>query len=297
MTTLAASSLENRLKQVIGNIRNLPTPPIVFEQIQRVINDPNTSVADVASILSEDPAMSVKVLKLTNSAFYGLSREIDSVKQAVMIIGLEAVKNLVLSASVLGMFRSNGHNKEYHEDFWRHSLTTALAARVIARDHSGGKVFNPDTGFSSGLIHDIGKIVICCFLQKEHEQVQKYLRERPNTFEAETEIAVLGYNHAQLGRQLATTWKLPERLADTIGFHHNPNLENNSDNYAHLINMANYAAHLGFSDEEIDPSRARINQASLDFFGIDKSYFDQIKGKLIEEYMKADTFMKIAHTR
>ncbi|HHI03481.1 MAG TPA: HDOD domain-containing protein, partial [candidate division Zixibacteria bacterium] len=107
MTTSTTAAPENRVKQLIGNIRNLPTPPIVFEQIQKVINKPETSVGDIASILSEDPAMSVKVLKLTNSAFYGLQREIDSVKHAVMIIGLEAVKNLVLSASVLNMFKAD----------------------------------------------------------------------------------------------------------------------------------------------------------------------------------------------
>jgi putative nucleotidyltransferase with HDIG domain len=240
MATLAAESLENRLKQVVSNIRNLPTPPIVFEQIQKVINSPETSVGDIASILSEDPAMSVKVLKLTNSAFYGLSREIDSVKQAVMIIGLEAVKNLVLSASVLSMFKSNNANKEYHENFWRHSLATALSARVIARDYQDGKVFNPDPAFSSGLVHDIGKMVICCFLQKDHQQIQEYMEKNPETPEIAAEIAIMGFNHVQLGRQLAITWKLPERMADTVGYHHNPDLENASDNFAYLINLADH---------------------------------------------------------
>jgi len=84
-TAVTDNSLEKRLEQIIGNIRSLPTPPIVFDQIQKVINTPDTSVNDVATILSEDPAMSVKVLKLTNSAFYGLSREIDSVSHAVRL--------------------------------------------------------------------------------------------------------------------------------------------------------------------------------------------------------------------
>lgn len=293
-TTVVGSSLENRLKQIISNIRNLPTPPIVFEQIQKVLNEPDTSVADVASILSEDPAMSVKVLRLTNSAFYGLSREVDSVRHAVMVIGLEAVKNLVLSASVLSMFKSNSENKEYQEDFWRHSLSTALVARVVAGEHQGGKVFNPDPTFSAGLIHDIGKMIICCFLPKEHQQVRQYLKEHPDTTEIEAEVATMGFNHAQLGRQLAITWKLPERLAETIGYHHTPNLENASDNFAHLINLASYIAHAGSQTEGDDAKQCKIDPSTVDFFHVDVAYVESMKARLIEEYMKAETFMTIA---
>jgi HD-like signal output (HDOD) protein len=294
MSILAESSLEERLKQVISNIRNLPTPPIVFEQIQKVLNDPETSVSDVSKILSEDPAMSVKVLKLTNSAFYGLSREVESVQHAVMIIGLEAVKNLVLSASVLSMFKADKLNKEYHENFWRHSLASALAARLIANEHRDGRVFNPDPAFSSGLIHDIGKMIICCFMPVEHKQVQAYLDEHPSATELEAEVAEIGFNHAQLGRQLAITWKLPEKLADTIGFHHSPDMENNSDNFAHLINLADYAGHIGAPVSDESCKRAKLHPATRKFFDIDDRYVDGLRGKLAEEYMKAETFMSIA---
>lgn len=293
-TTSAVTSLENRLKQIISNIRNLPTPPIVFEQIQKVLNNPETSVADVAAILSEDPAMSVKVLRLTNSAFYGLSREIDSVNHAVMIIGLEAVKNLVLSASVLSMFKSNKDNKDYHERFWRHSLASALAARVIARDFKGGKAFNPDPAFSTGLIHDIGKMIICCFMPGEHTQVMEYMESHPESSQMQAEIAIMGFNHAQLGRQLAVTWKLPDRLADAIGYHHTPGMENNSDDFAYLINLADYVAHNGHPAEVDGLTRAKIDPGTMKFFNIEEEYVEQLKSRLIEEYMKAETFMKIA---
>jgi len=293
-TTSAVTSLENRLQQVISNIRNLPTPPIVFEQIQKVLNNPETSVADVAAILSEDPAMSVKVLRLTNSAFYGLSREIDSVNHAVMIIGLEAVKNLVLSASVLSMFKANKDNKEYHEKFWRHSLSTALAARVIAKDFHGGNQFNPDPAFSTGLIHDIGKMIICCFMPKEHEQVVEYLQCHEEVTDMEAEINIMGFNHAQLGRQLAISWKLPDRLADAIGYHHTPAMDNNSDDLAYLINLSNYVAHNGLPVDTEGLMRTKIDPETEKFFKIDEDYMERLKSRLIEEYMKAETFMKIA---
>ncbi|SYZ73572.1 hypothetical protein TRIP_C30009 [Candidatus Zixiibacteriota bacterium] len=294
MTTVITTSLENKLNQIIANIRNLPTPPIVFEQIQKVINDPDTSVSDVASILSEDPAMSVKVLKLTNSAFYGLSREVDSVKHAVMIIGLEAVKNLVLSASVLNMFKANDSNREYHERFWRHSLAAAFGARIIAKRFKGGKVLNPDPAFSSGLIHDIGKMVFSCFMSREHQMILEYGRNYPGVTEIEAEVAVLGFNHAQLGRQLAVSWKLPVRMADGIGYHHNPELPNESDNYAYLLNLADYIALICFPVEDIEINDDMINPLTLAFFEMGKEDVTEIKSALLEEYMKAETFMKIA---
>ncbi len=291
MTTVITNSLENKLSQIIANIRNLPTPPIVFEQIQKVINDPDTSVGDIAGILSEDPAMSVKVLKLTNSAFYGLSREVDSVKHAVMIIGLEAVKNLVLSASVLNMFKANDSNKEYHEGFWRHSLAAAFAARILAKRFKGGKFFNPDPAFSLGLIHDIGKIVICSFMTREHQLIVEYKKNYADISESEAEVAVLGFNHAQLGRQLAITWKLPVRMADGIGYHHNPELPNQSDNFAFLINLADHVALISF------PAGAKtqmVNSAALNYFEMPEDELNAVKSELFDEYMKAETFLKIA---
>ena len=296
MTVTTAASLENRLRQIIGNIRNLPTPPIVFEQIQKVMSDPDASMGDVAAILAEDPAMSVKVLKLTNSAFYGLSREIDSVKHAVMIIGLEAVKNLVLSASVLNMFKANEGNKEYHESFWRHSLAAAFASRIIAQRLPKGKIFNPDPAFSSGLVHDIGKMVFCCFMPKELKAINEYLQEHPAIPDTEAEVAVLGFTHAQLGRQLAINWKLPSRMADTIGYHHNPQLTNSSDDFAYLINLADYLALQTFSVDILERTPAHLSQAVLNFFATDESEIEALKALLVEEYMKAETFIAIAAT-
>lgn len=293
--TAPAASPEAKIKKVIGNIRNLPTPPIVFEQIQKVLNNPDTSVGDVASILSEDPAMSVKVLKLTNSAFYGLQREIDSVKHAVMIIGLEAVRNLVLSASVLNMFKANEGNKEYHETFWRHSLSAAFACRLVAKNFRRGEIFNPDPAFSTGLIHDIGKMIICCFMQDEHEKIVAAMAENPDKSEYQIESQILGFDHAQLGRELALNWKLPDRMADAIGFHHNPTAPNDSEDFAYLISLGDYVAHMStIADSDDAPEKYAIAQQVFDFFGLTDEDLAGIRGQLIEEYMKAETFLKIA---
>ncbi|UCC43460.1 MAG: HDOD domain-containing protein, partial [Candidatus Zixiibacteriota bacterium] len=167
---MTTATVDSKIRQIISNIRNLPTPPIVFHQIQKVINDPAVSAVQIASILSEDPAMSVKVLKLTNSAFYGLAREVESVKQAVVIVGMEAIKNLVLSASVLDMFKGDDFDREFQERFWRHSLAVGFCGRILAKKVRSRGIVDADAAFSAGLLHDVGKIVLCCFLKDEYKK-------------------------------------------------------------------------------------------------------------------------------
>ncbi|HUV30201.1 MAG TPA: HDOD domain-containing protein [Acidobacteriota bacterium] len=290
---MAIATIDNRVRQVISNIRNLPTPPIVFHQIQKVINDPHVSAAQIAGILSEDPAMSVKVLKLTNSAFYGLTREVESVKQAVVVVGMEAIKNLILSASVLDMFKGDEFDQEYQEKFWRHSLAVGFCARLLARKVRSRAVIDPDAGFSAGLLHDVGKNILCCFLRKEYEifsEARAKDRESPTH---EIEEQVLGYNHAQLGAVLAEQWKLPERLMQAIGYHHHPQLSENDDALAFYVHVANHLAKVTFYENEDRYLIGHLGAGVLDYLQIEEADMQAHCEALREEYLKAETFMKM----
>ena len=156
---------EKRIKLVVGKIHNLPTPPIVFTQITRVINNPDTSAYEIAAIISEDPALTAKVLKLTNSSFYGIPRTITNVKQAIVILGLEAIKSLVISASVFDMFSKNSKlDIVYLERFWRHSLSVPLMSKIICRKKKSPSLQEAELAFSAGLLHDSGKLIIISHL-------------------------------------------------------------------------------------------------------------------------------------
>lgn len=289
---MSTATIDNKVKQVVANIRNLPTPPIVFDQIQKVINSPNASAAQVATILAEDPAMSVKVLKLTNSAFYGLSREIDSIKQAVVIVGMEAVKNLVLSASVLDMFRGEKTDKEFTEKFWRHSLATAFASRLVARRASERVTIDPDAAFSAGLLHDIGKIVVCCFLTAEYVRFNEArLRDKTKeTFQIEDEI--LGYNHSQIGAVLTGQWKLPANLTEAIANHHTPRAS--QEPLSALVNLANWLSKSTFYPPEDQYLVGELDPAVPARLGLTQDELEPLKESLREEYLKSETFMKMA---
>jgi putative nucleotidyltransferase with HDIG domain len=287
-------AIDNRVKQVVSNIRNLPTPPIVFHQIQKVINDPNVSAAHVASILSEDPAMSVKVLKLTNSAFYGLAREVDSVKQAVVIVGMEAIKNLVLSASVLDMFKGKQIDQEYQEMHWRHSLAAAFSCRLLARNLKAKGIVDPDLAFSAGLLHDIGKVVISCFLEDEYKRLHEARLTDTTSADFELEQQVLGYTHAQIGAYLAIHWKLPEKLDDAIAFHHDPQLCEALDATPYITHLGDYLARQTFEEADAPETPVALGEGVLDYMQIDAEKLESFKDSLREEYLKAETFMQMA---
>jgi putative nucleotidyltransferase with HDIG domain len=289
MSTVA---LDNKVQQIVSNIRNLPTPPLVFHQIQKVSSDPDVPSSRLAKILSEDPAMSVKVLKLTNSAFYGLSREVVSVQQAVTLVGMEAIKSLVLSASVLDMFKSKDLDQEYQERFWRHSLATGLCGRLLAKGLRARGVADPDSAFSAGLLHDIGKLIVCCFLPDGFHSVKEALERDTTSLEYEVEERVLGYSHAQIGGFLAAEWKLPQTLIDAISSHHNPGVAESDRSVAHIIHIADGVAHRTF---DLNPRGVRhpINPEVMDFMGVAEADLELYSEALQQEYSKAETFMQM----
>jgi len=296
MVAQVTTGVEAEISRVIGGIHNLPTPPIVFAQIQKVLNNPNASAQEIASILQEDPAMSAKVLKLTNSAYYGLARAIESVRQAVVIVGLEAIRNLVLSASMFEAFAHAKIDKEFQDNFWRHSLSTAFAARVIARNMQKRRVFDAEAGFSGGLLHDIGKMVISVYMPEDAQRIKSLKAEHPHQPDYKAEEMVLGYNHMKVGALLGEQWRLPAKLTESIKFHHFPQLtETEGNDLPFLVHMANYLSLHTFdnpTDGElyIEP----LQEGILEFVGASEEELRNLSIPLRDEYIKAETFMEMA---
>jgi putative nucleotidyltransferase with HDIG domain len=286
---------EEKLKRRLSTISNLPSPPLVFTQITKVINDPRTSVKDVAAVMSEDAAMSAKVLRLSNSAFYGARSEITGIRQAILVLGLAAVKSLVLSSSVFDMFKSQKLDTEFQEAFWRHSLATALAGRMIIKQHRSLSCYDPEVAFSAGLLHDIGKLIICCFMPEEHKQIKQQLKEqRLSDYQAEE--SVIGYPHTLIGRMLAQNWKLPTSIQEAIEFHHSPtNPGTEDDKYSCVIHVANYLARLTFEKKLPEIEGWSYLQPEIGVsLGLTEEVTDALSHRLLEEYSCSNTFIQMA---
>ena len=290
---MTTTSIDNRIRQVVSNVRNLPTPPVVFHQIQKVINDPNASAARVAAILAEDPAMSVKVLKLTNSAFYGLAREVESVKQAVVIVGMEAVKNLVLSASVLDMFKSGNIDQESQERFWRHSLATAFCCRLLSRTMRSRGMVDQDSAFSAGLLHDVGKMVLTCFLPDEYKKFHAARQDDNASTDFEVEMRSLGYSHGHIGGFLGIEWQLPQKLCEAISHHHTPSESESGDPLIYLVHVADYVAKKTYYDRDQRYLVGEPDAEVLSYLGVGGDDLESFEEGLRGEYAKAETFMQM----
>ncbi len=296
MSSYHDSEIFAKISDVVGGISALPTPPIVFTQIQNILNNPNASAFDIASILQEDAGISAKVLRLTNSAYYGLTRTVESIRQAVVIVGMDAVKNLVLTASVFDMFSQKQIDPEFQDYFWRHSLATAFGARLLARNLTAGG-FDAESGFSAGLLHDIGKMVISVYMPEERDRIKSLKSLRPTVSDYVFEGEILGYNHTQVGAVLGDKWQLPDKLVEAIEFHHFPQATPTEDNkLPHLIHVANYLAKLTF---DTDPEEKTVpfelpREEALEALGIGDQDIMAFALPLREEYMKAETFVAMA---
>ena len=291
------TSTDKKIRLIVNRIHNLPTPPMVFTQVNKVINDPNASTYQIGVIISEDPALSAKVLKLTNSAFYGIPRTITSVKQAIVILGLDVVRSLVLSASVFEIFsKQYSVDRDYLDSFWRHSLSVAFMARIISRMKNLPSVLEAEESFSAGLLHDIGKLIIFTHLFEDFKKIQKTIKENPGRPDNEIEEEILGFDHALVGSYLAQKWNLPEELVGAIKYHHNPE-EDPDSSTTHIINVSNYLCLKSEESGDLKTKsdrKAVLCQLSWDRLGLDIEREKQLIQLLQDEYAKAETFLKMA---
>ncbi|MCZ6635762.1 MAG: HDOD domain-containing protein [bacterium] len=202
----------------IRNIRNLPTLPVIVSRILEVADDSGSSANELAGLVARDMSVSAKVLNLANSAFYGFSRRITTIPQAVVVLGFDTVRSLALSVSVFeSLSRNEGDVSFDREAFWIHSIGCGTASRLIAKELG---YRDSGTFFVAGLLHDLGKIILDTYFSEQYSEVVKEMveEERP-ALEAETDI--LNIDHAEVGAWLAVRWKFPEILVTPIAAHHN----------------------------------------------------------------------------
>jgi HD-like signal output (HDOD) protein len=203
----------------LDQIENLPTLPVIVQQVQKLIENPNSNMSQIALIITRDQSIAARVIRLVNSAFYGLGNKISSIQQAIMLLGLNTVKNLVIGVSVVKTFEGV-HNATLfdREKFWLHSFACATGARLIAKKLDR---IEPEDFFMAGLLHDIGILVLDQFFHEEFIRVvQQTVRTKMEL--TEVEKSVIGVTHCEIGEFMAAKWRVPEYLAIAIRHHHKP---------------------------------------------------------------------------
>lgn len=207
------------LENIIEAVNDIPALPQVVLRIMQMTEDPDSTAQDINNVLNQDQAMTTRVLRLANSAYYGFARRIASVTDAVVMLGFKTIRSIVIAAAVSDILQKSYDGYALEEgELWKHSQACALAARLIARK---SRLIQPDVAYTAGLLHDIGKVILNRYMKEAYHDVVAMVSSQEIPFMI-AEEEVLGFNHALVGSRLAEKWSLPPMLVEAIALHHNP---------------------------------------------------------------------------
>ncbi|WP_018962641.1 HDOD domain-containing protein [Coprothermobacter platensis] len=220
------------LPELIDQVDTVLPVPSVAMQVVKLLDQPDSNVRDVADVLAQDQGLTANVLKLANSAYYGMPRRVSLPVEAVALLGFKTVRSIVWSSVMEVLYNKPlvGYKLESGA-LWEHSLAAAVIGKYLANSF---KLKDPESFYVSGLLHDVGKLVLNIYLPVEFGKVIG-LVEHGKTF-SEAEKEVLGYDHAEIGGLICDKWHLPENIVDGVRYHHSPQEGSESARITHLSN-------------------------------------------------------------
>ncbi len=224
----------------------IPTIPQVMKKILKAIEDPATSPAAVSKLVASDPALTANILRVINAAVYGFVVRISSVNQAIVLLGLDVVRALLLGVSIFEMMEQTAVG------LWKHSLGCAITAKLLAQKKG---MADPEEASVAGLLHDIGKVVLRVQFPIEYQMALATARDR-SVFLVDVEKELFGMTHATAGAYFADTWRLPKFVVESIRYHHRPFLAKVAPIHTAMVHMADIfvkAYDVGFSGDTFVP--------------------------------------------
>ncbi|MGH2634026.1 MAG: HDOD domain-containing protein [Tepidiformaceae bacterium] len=232
--------------ELLEEIHDLPVVPAVAMRVLQFAQADSGGAAELAAILSTDPALSAKLIKISNSAYYGFTRHFGTVREAVIVLGFKQVRQVAVAASIVDAFKKprspvDGFDLNL---FWGHSLTVAIISEFAARKFNAG---SPADAFTAGILHDVGRLALRLARPYEFGRALEFARTTGQPLR-DIEPRETGYSHDEVGYALAQRWNFPPFLADAIGSHHDETLDTERDGIAAVIAMADQLAlHFGIN--------------------------------------------------
>lgn len=279
----------------VRGLAKLSTLPFVAMRVMELVENPKTSASQLVELISTDQVLAARILKLANSAYYGFPRKISTLNLAIVVLGFNALRDLVLSISIIDRFWGDKKNELDLEQFWRHVLTVGRGAKLLA------KYLNyPIVGevFVAGLLHDIGYMIMLQQFPDDFIKVFAAAKEQKEDFHT-LEDRLLSYNHQQLGAWLAEGWNLPPKLVESIKYHHRPERSINHKELTTIVYLADLISASIGADSGLNFSEAltyEFLEETLALHAPKSSYtVSFFQERFREEVAKIDSFLGLVH--
>ena len=277
-------------KDIESQIQNMSSLSHTVPKIVQVVNDSSSSARDLVKVIQMDPVLTAKVLRIVNSAFYSMQQEVTSLNKAVIMVGMNTVKNLALSTAVVSSFSFNEDECGIkHEEFWKYSVGTAVLSKILAQENRLSATDAEDL-FIIGLLHVIGKAFLLQFFPKKFRKIVVESKEQ-NKCLHHLEADFFGMSHMEIGATLAVNWKLPESVLDGIKYYTDPSQSNLlTTKYLSVASNAIKVNAIGFAGDSI----AHLDNSDvLTELSIDEQFLEEIViNQLSSELEKANAFIK-----
>ena len=281
----SASSLPTSPAELVGGVVRLVSLPEVCIRVNEMLDDPHASASDFGKVIGQDTGLTARLLKIVNSSFYGFPSRIETVSRAVTVIGLRELRGLVLAASAVETFSRIPTEVLNMVRFWRHSVYTGVVAQALAEQAS---VLHSERLFVAGLLHDIGKLILCHRLPEVARTIQQRLQQadKPD-FLIEREL--LGFDHAAVGGELIRAWQMPASLETAVRFHHDPGAAEAYPLEAALVHIANSMTGMAEQGLDVDVEMViqPIEPAAWETVRLDASVMETVFATASERFTEA----------
>ena len=280
---------QGKVEEILSQIQSFPSMPATGAKMLKMLEYPETSVDEIEDVLRHDPGLTGNVLKLANSAYFGIPAKISSTKQAVLLLGLKKLIQLVIASCVNAVMAKPvpGYNIP-PGDLWRHSIAVSISAEALGKDK---KNIEAENIFTPALLHDIGKLVLGKFIKDEQEAIEEIAQSGVPYVVAEN--MVLGTDHAEVGAQILTQWSFPSEVVDAVRWHHDPDFPQTAGASIDIVYLANLLCQPQGVGEQDEIHCSDLSPAVIERLGLDVTQFDETKTKVaqwVDELSEALTF-------
>lgn len=267
------------LSELVGKVEEIPVFPKTITQIMDVLEDDKSDAKDLEREIMKDQGLTAKILKLANSAYYGVSRNIKSVSEATVLLGFQAIRSMVLATTVGKVLVKELPGYALGEaELWHQSQICAITARVIAKKI---KFRKPDQVYTAGLLRDIGKVILDHYMKEQYILIVETVSDNTKSF-IEVEEELLGYNHAEVGAKIGEKWLLPEELIEAIRYHHTPEKATINKKMTAMIHIADGLVMMMGFNIGIDGLSYNFSEEAMELLKLNELELEEIMSEVAD---------------